>query len=296
MLQRFCPTAVLLAGLTSASGQVNVLTYHNDFLRTGANTNETVLAPANVNTNTFGLLFAYPVDGQVYAQPLYVSGLAIPGQGTHNVVFVATMHDSVYAFDADSNAGTSGGLLWHVSLGTSAVTPNSDFGNRYGAYHDIRPEVGIVGTPVIDLAAGTLFVAAFTHEGSSYVHRVHALNILTGAEQPNSPVVVSASIPGTGVGSAGGVLAFDPKNNGLQRVALTLAAAFFMSPMAGSPTRILTTGGYWVSTSTRCNNSPITFSTPHRTALPQPGAPMPVKAASGWAATARASTGTQIFT
>src|SRR5689334_24124527 len=158
MLQRACLAAVWFTGVLCVFGQVNVLTYHNGFARTGQNTNETVLTPANVNTNTFGLVIAYPVDGQIYAQPLYVSGLAIPGQGTHNVVFVATMHDSVYAFDADSDAGANGGLLWKVNLGTSAATPNNDFGNRYGPYHDIRPEVGIVATPVIDLAAGTLFV------------------------------------------------------------------------------------------------------------------------------------------
>src|SRR5437899_1673912 len=125
MLQRACLAVAVFAGLFSSSGQVNVLTYHNDFARTGQNTNETVLTPANVNTNTFGLVIAYPVDGQIYAQPLLVSGLAIPGQGTHNVVFVATMHNSVYAFDGDSNAGTNGGLLWKVNLGTSAATPNS---------------------------------------------------------------------------------------------------------------------------------------------------------------------------
>src|ERR1035437_8838406 len=117
----------------NAGAAVNVLTWHNDNFRTGQNTNETMLTPANVNTNTFGLLFSYPVDGKVYAQPLYVAGLPIPGLGTRNVVFIATQHDSVYAFDAD---GTNG-LIWQVSLGTSATTPNNDFGNRYGPYHDI---------------------------------------------------------------------------------------------------------------------------------------------------------------
>lgn len=215
--------ASVLAGLWSATGQVNVLTYHNDLARTGQNTNETLLTPANVNTNTFGLLFAYPVDGQVYAQPLYVSNLPIPGQGTHNVVFIATQHDSVYAFDADSNIGSAGGLLWHTNLGVSALTPNSDFGNRYGPYHDIDPEVGITSTPVLDLPSGTLYLDAFTHDGPKlYRHRIHALNITNGQERPFSPVVVAASIPGGGVDSSNGVVAFNAIQH-LQRPALTLA-------------------------------------------------------------------------
>ncbi|HET7623928.1 MAG TPA: hypothetical protein VFM25_01595, partial [Verrucomicrobiae bacterium] len=98
----------------SAMAQVNVLTYHNNNSRTGANLNETILTPQNVNPTQFGKLFSCDVDGHIYAQPLYVSGLNIPGQGTHNVVFVATEHNDVYAFDADSNSGANGGLLWHV--------------------------------------------------------------------------------------------------------------------------------------------------------------------------------------
>src|SRR5216684_7208744 len=155
-------TALLMLGLLRGVAQVNVVTYHEDLARTGQNTNETVLTPANVNVNTFGQLFSYSVDGYLFAQPLYVSGLAIPGKGTHNVVFVASEHNSVYAFDADSNAGPTSGLLWQVNLGTSAATPNNDFGNRYGPYHDINPEVGITGTPVIDLVSGTIYVDSFT--------------------------------------------------------------------------------------------------------------------------------------
>ncbi len=216
-------SAVVFGASLSTPGQVNVLTYHNDFARTGQNTNETLLTPANVNTNTFGLLFDYAVDGQVYAQPLYVSNLPIPGQGTHNVVFVATQHNSVYAFDADSNAGPAGGLLWHTNLGPSAATPNNDFGNRYGPYHDIDPEVGITSTPVIDLNAGTLYLDAFTHDGAGlYHHRIHALNITNGQERPFSPVVVSAAVPGGGVDSSNGVVSFTAIQH-LQRPALTLA-------------------------------------------------------------------------
>jgi hypothetical protein len=217
-------SALCLSGLFCTAGQVSVLTYHSDLARTGQQTNETVLAPANVNVNTFGQLFSYTVDGYLFAQPLYVSGLAIPGQGTRNVVFVATEHNSVYAFDADSNAGPTGGLFWHVNLGTSAATPNNDFGNRYGPYHDIDPEVGITGTPVIDLVSGTMYLDSFTHDGpGAYHHSIHALALTNGAEAAFSPVLSTGSVPGTGVDNVGGVVSLNPIS--LQRPALSLVGS-----------------------------------------------------------------------
>src|SRR6266436_2475548 len=116
---------------------VNVTTWHNDLARTGEDTNEVMLTPSNVGSGTFGKLFSYPVQGQVYAQPLYVSNLAIPGKGTHNVIFVVTENNDVYALDANSNAGASAGVLWHVNLGLAPAMPNTFFGNRYRNYHDI---------------------------------------------------------------------------------------------------------------------------------------------------------------
>src|ERR1041385_1774283 len=232
VLDRACPVALSWIALSAAiflppsmacaSAQVNVLTHRNDLTRMGQNTNETILTLANVNSNSFGKLFAYSVDGHVYAQPLYVSGVVILGQGMRNVVYVATQHNGVYAFDADSNSGLNVGVIWQTKWGTSAVMPNSDLRNPYSTYHDINPEVGITGTPVIDLASGTIYLDAFTHEGSSYFHRIHALNITNGIERPFGPVLVSASVPGGGVGSSGGVVTLVHKQH-LQRSALSLA-------------------------------------------------------------------------
>ncbi len=220
---------VVLAMLISSQSiaQVNVLTYHNDNTRQGANLSETTLTPANVNVNTFGKLFSYDVDGYVFAQPLYVSGLDIAGQGAHNVVFVATEHNSVYAFDADSNAGANGGLLWHVNLGTSVPTPNATLN-----FNAIKPEVGITGTPVIDLGSQTLYVDAFTWDGTHFFHNVHALNLADGSERAGSPALVAASVPGVGNGSSGGVMTFDPQQQ-LQRSALTLAGGVLYVCFAG---------------------------------------------------------------
>jgi hypothetical protein len=221
---RIAALSVLIS--LDAGAQVNVLTYHNDNSRNGANLNETTLTPANVNSAAFGKLFSYSVDGYVFAQPLYVSGLNLAGQGTHNVIFVATEHNSVYAFDADSNTNGNGGLLWQVNLGPSATTPNPTL-----PFQAIQPEVGITGTPVIDLGSQTLFVDTFTWDGTSYFHHVHALNLADGSDRV-TPMLVAASVPGTGNGSTNGVMNFQARQQ-LQRSALTLAGGVLYVCFAG---------------------------------------------------------------
>jgi hypothetical protein len=220
--------AVACACLSCATfAQTNVLTYHNDNGRTGANLNETILTPANVNQSTFGKLFTYNLNGCVYAQPLYVSGVNISGQGVHNVIFVATEHNTVYALDADSNTGANSGVLWQANLGSSAPCPAPGF-----QFNAISPEVGITGTPVIDPVSQTLYVDAFTQSGSSFSHTIHALSITNGAERSFSPVTVSVSIPSSGVGSTNGMLAFLASQE-LQRSALTLAGGVLYVAYAG---------------------------------------------------------------
>jgi hypothetical protein len=199
-----------------------VFTYHNDNFRTGQNLNETVLTPANVNYANFGKLFAFPLDGLSFASPLYVANLNIPGQGYHNAVYVATEHDSVYAFDAD---GLSATPLWHVSFidpGAGVTTvPAGDTGET----GDIPNEIGITSTPVIDPGTGTLYVVAKTKEGSggntTYVQRLHALDLTSGADKL-PPAVIQATVAGTGSGSAGGQLPFSVLHQN-QRTALLLA-------------------------------------------------------------------------
>jgi hypothetical protein len=217
----------MLAAVTeSAFGQiataVNVPTWRYDNTHAGANTQETLLTPSNVNGSSFGLLFSRSVDGYVFAQPLYISGLTMSDGLVHNVLFVATEHDSVYAFDADSNTGANAQPLWQISLlspsygaASGATTvPKADVGST-----DISPEIGITSTPAINVAGKTMYVVAKTKESGTYVYRLHAINILTGAEQPNSPTVIQGTVPGTGTGSSGGMLAFNPLHQ-LNRPAL----------------------------------------------------------------------------
>ncbi len=199
-----------------------MFTHHNDNLRTGQNLSEIVLTPANVNAAQFGKLFTYTVDGIMFASPLYVANVGIPNQGFHNVVYLATEHDSVYAFDADSGNGSP---LWQMSFinpaGGVTTVPSADTGEAT----DIRNEIGITGTPVIDPGSSTLYVVAKTKEvtgsNTSYVQRLHALDITTGAEKFGGPIVIQASVPGTGDGGSGGQVPFNALTEN-QRPALLL--------------------------------------------------------------------------
>jgi len=186
-----------------------LFTNHNDIARDGQNLNEVVLTAGNVNSTQFGKLFSYSVDGYVYAQPLYVPNLSISGQGTHNVVFVATEHDSVFAFDANNSPTTP---LWQVSFidpAAGITTVPASAVNDTGC-SNIGVEVGITGTPVIDPALNELFVVVRTLENGAYYQRLHVLDITTGNEVSGSPVVIQASVPGVGEGSYGtGSVAFD---------------------------------------------------------------------------------------
>ncbi len=188
----------------------NVTTWHYDNQRSGLNPNEVTLNTGNVNATSFGKLFSYLVDGYIYAQPLYVSNLTI-GNASHNLVFVATENDSVYAFDADQYG--SGSPLWQISLLQSGETPQTN-----GA---IKPVQGVTSTPVIDLASKTLYVVSSQQTGSASFFRLHALDLITGAEKFGGPVVISASVPGTNSDAVNGVVSL---NTGcVQRAALLLS-------------------------------------------------------------------------
>ncbi len=167
-----------------------------------------------MNVNQFGKLFTYPVDGSIYAQPLYVPNVTIAGKGTHNVVYVATMNDVVYAFDADSNEGTNVFPLWSVDFrnlaaGVTAV-PIADILSPNTGITDILGNVGVESTPYIDTSSQTMYLVARTWENGNFVQRLHALDITSGAEKFGGPVSISAAVSGTGAGSAGGTITFDP--------------------------------------------------------------------------------------
>jgi hypothetical protein len=191
--------ATLLVTNGSVPAGTDVLTYKNDLSRTGQNLSESALTLTNVASSSFGLLRNLPTDGKVDAQPLYVSQLGVSGSA-HNVVFVATEHDSVYAFDSDT-----GSVLWQVTLLAAGETPSDARGCS-----QVVPEIGITSTPVIDRSAGahgTLYAVAMSKDQSSNYHqRLHALDLVTGAELPGAPAEIAASYPT----AAGGATTFSP--------------------------------------------------------------------------------------
>jgi hypothetical protein len=196
--------------------QVNVPTYRYNPSRTGANLNETVLTPTVVQTH-FGKLFSLNVTGEVYAQPLYIANVPIAGQGTHNVVYVATMEDILYAFDADNGAS-----LWTRNFtNPPAVTPVPILDITNG--NNITGDVGIESTPVIDLPSNTIYLVARTKESGQYFQRLHALDITSGAERTNSPATIAATAVGNGTTSVNGIIKFDPLIHN-QRAGLALAS------------------------------------------------------------------------
>jgi hypothetical protein len=199
-----------------------VFTFHNDNFRTGVNSNESILTPSNVQSSTFGRLGSYTIDGQAMASPLYVRGVNVRGLGLRDVVYVATEHNSVYAFDANMSSTSP---LWHVSFINPAANVTTVPASDTGECCDIQPEIGITGTPVIDPSTGTLYVVAKTKEGSGsstrYVQRLHALDITNGSEKFDGPVEIRATVPGAGNGNVNGQIPFDPLIHN-QRPALSL--------------------------------------------------------------------------
>src|ERR1039457_7564212 len=187
----------LLVPAAQGQGFAGVFTQHNDNARTGQNLNETTLTTTNVISSKFGKIFSYPVDGQVYAQPLYVPNVSIPGQGVHNVLYVATENDSLYAYDAD---GLTPNILWQVSfINPPSVTTLNCI--QLDFVCNVWPITGITGTPVIDPNTNTIYLLVRTQESGSSVQRLHALDITTGAEKFGGPVAIKATVSGTGTGT-----------------------------------------------------------------------------------------------
>ena len=199
-----------------------VYTYHNDLGRTGVNDREYALTVSNVNTDSFGKLFSCYVDGAIYTQPLWVPSLKIDGR-PHNAVFVGTAHDSLYAFDADASPCSR---LWKVSLidtahggtGGEKTVPGDLVGR---GDKDVLPEIGITGTPVIDPATSVLYVVSksMNSAGTKFYHRLHAIDLATGAERSGSPIDIAATFPGKGDG--GSQVVFNARQEH-QRAALAL--------------------------------------------------------------------------
>src|SRR6266496_1730828 len=229
MVKRTLPLPLVLLLLTTCTENltdntapnpqsVAVLTQHNDNTRSGWNDNETALTTSNVNVQQFGAVFTLPVDDQVYAQPLVVGHVSVGG-GSHNVVYIATVNNTLYAYDGDN-----GKLYWQASFTAPAMRPprNTDMtGACGGGYQDFSGNIGIVGTPVIDTARGTMYFVARSTTGGTFVQYLHAVSIVDGSELAGSPTAITATDSGNGDGSVNGVIAFDAQRQN-QRQGLTL--------------------------------------------------------------------------
>jgi hypothetical protein len=228
-LNSYSIIAILAFGL-AAKAQMTTSQYDN--ARTGAYLNETILTPRNVNPQQFGKLFTLKVDGDIYAQPLFLAGVQIPGKGKHDLLLIATEHDSVYAFDAYGNPSTP---LWRVNLLKDGATtiPARDVQCPF-----IAPEIGITSTPVIDAKSGTIYILARTKKEhalspNEYHQQLHSLDITTGAEKLSGPVEIQATAHGRGAGSTNGSLAFDPLREN-PRAALLLSKGIVYLSWASS--------------------------------------------------------------
>ena len=217
------PTPSATPSPTPTASSVNIPTWHMDNGRSGLNSNETQLTPANVNVATFGKLFSYAVDGYTYAQPLYISNLRINGF-SHNVVFVATEMASVYAFDAD-NFG-DGSPLWQTSLLQPGAVPQPG-GNP-------KPAQGLTSTPVIDTGSDTMYLVSAQDNGGVFSFRLHAIDITTGQQRAGSPATIHASVPGTNAEAVNGVITLN--NSCLQRAALLLSRGTLYIGFSACPT------------------------------------------------------------
>ena len=227
--------ASALSPLSLAQTQkLSVVTHHNDRGRTGQNLKETLLTPLNVKTKLFGSLFTQQVDGLVIAQPLYMQSLDVNGV-VHDVVFVATAHNSVYAFDADNNNGQNQNPLWFLNFGPAVPVAEKGCGPVTGFV-----EVGIVGTPVIDPNTSTMYLVAKTKEDGNYVHRLHAIDIKTGLEQPGSPIVIQASYI-----SGGNQVTFTDQHR-MQRSALLLSKGVLYIPFGTTGCKVSPPSTGWM--------------------------------------------------
>jgi hypothetical protein len=197
--------ATLTVTASSGGGSTDVVTHHYDVSRSGVNSTETLLTTTNVNSATFGKKGEFAVDGQIDGQALFLSQLSIPGLGNKDVLYVATENDTVYAVDAQSISGSSATVIWKTR-----VLPNGEIPATSLPCGNISPN-GITGTPVIDRTRNAIYVEAMSQDSTgNIIHRLHALDLTNGNELLGGPTTITATYPGTGGHSSGGVVTFDP--------------------------------------------------------------------------------------